>query len=370
MKNRSKVISIIIFLSAFIMLISFGEQKAEWKGKIEVENGIKVIKNPKGPMYRDEAFSLEEDLKIGEAVGDENYMFSQIRHLAVDKSENIYVSDTKEMHIKVFDKNGKFLRVFGKAGQGPGEIGRITNIQLTAKNELLVNDGRNRKIQYFSLDGEFIRSKDIGKIRALGVFCDSNENYYIATGTPRPPNPSYELLKYDSDMNLITTIAKIPAQDPAKPLNPLMLIFRYQVMDDNCLLYGYPASYELQIFNPKGKVIKKIIRDYNPVPVSEVEKEEWQKSIRLERKIEFPRYHPAFTYFIMDDERRIFVHTWEKPDSGEGYFSDVFDSDGRYLAKIPLKFRPLVLKKRKIYTIEEDEEGYQYIKRYKVTWKY
>ena len=29
-----------------------------------------------------------------------------------------------------------------------------------------------------------------------------------------------------------------------------------------------------------------------------------------------------------------------------------------------------VWKKQKLYTIEEDEEGYQVVKRYKVNWKY
>jgi len=38
--------------------------------------------------------------------------------------------------------------------------------------------------------------------------------------------------------------------------------------------------------------------------------------------------------------------------------------------KIPLEFQPQAFKKSKLYTIEEDEEGYQYAKRYKVTWKY
>ena len=45
-------------------------------------------------------------------------------------------------------------------------------------------------------------------------------------------------------------------------------------------------------------------------------------------------------------------------------------SEGKYIAKIPFKVRPQTWKKNKLYTIEEDEEGYQYIKRYKVTWKY
>jgi len=37
MKNLTKIISIAIFLSASILPVSSGGQKAEWKGKIELE---------------------------------------------------------------------------------------------------------------------------------------------------------------------------------------------------------------------------------------------------------------------------------------------------------------------------------------------
>lgn len=36
MRNEIKIVSIFLFISVFIMLFSFGEQKAEWKGKIEM----------------------------------------------------------------------------------------------------------------------------------------------------------------------------------------------------------------------------------------------------------------------------------------------------------------------------------------------
>lgn len=370
MKSKIKVILTISFLSAFILAVSFGEQKAEWKGKIEVKEGIKIIKNPKKPMYENEIISVKEDLKIGEVEGDANYMFSQISNFVVDENENIYVADMKETKIKVFNKNGKFLRVFGKVGQGPGEIGRIRSIHINAKNELLVHDSRNMKIQYFSIAGEFMRSKNLGKIRPLRLYFDSNENYYLITAVIDPPNSRYELLRCDNDLNIIATIAKIPAPDPTKPLNTFMPIFYCQVMEDDYLLYGYPENYELQIFNPEGKVLMKIIKDYDPVPISETEKEERRQDIRPGREIEFPRYHPAFRYFKTDEEGRIFVQTWEKADSGEKYCFDVFDSDGRFIAKIPLNFGLAVLKKGKMYTIEEDEDGYQFVKRYKVSWKY
>ena len=62
----------------------------------------------------------------------------------------------------------------------------------------------------------------------------------------------------------------------------------------------------------------------------------------------------------------LFICVWMM--KGE-YYIDVFDPDGKYIAKISLKSRPYVIKKSKLYTIEEDEEGYQLVKRYRISWK-
>lgn len=49
---------------------------------------------------------------------------------------------------------------------------------------------------------------------------------------------------------------------------------------------------------------------------------------------------------------------------GKIYFLSIYNS---YILGSPV---PGVIKKRELYTVEEDEEGYQVVKRYKVTWKY
>ena len=54
----------------------------------------------------------------------------------------------------------------------------------------------------------------------------------------------------------------------------------------------------------------------------------------------------------------------------EIYYHDVFDSEGRYIVKIPLRMRPFMCKRGKLHSIEEDEEGYLVVKRYRVKWKY
>ena len=87
-------------------------------------------------------------------------------------------------------------------------------------------------------------------------------------------------------------------------------------------------------------------------------------------KFSIPKYHAPYWALMVDDESRIFCLTWEKAKDGSECYYDVFDSEGKYIAKIPLKTRAPVFKKNKLYAIEEDEEGYQVVKRCKVTWKY
>jgi len=60
MENKTSVVLIVSLLFIFIMVVSFGGQKAKWKGKVEEKGGIIVVKNPKEPMYREDVFSLEE----------------------------------------------------------------------------------------------------------------------------------------------------------------------------------------------------------------------------------------------------------------------------------------------------------------------
>ena len=64
MKIKTIIICIALFVSAFIMLVSYENQKVEWKGKIEKENGIKVMKNSTEPLYGEIKFELEENLSI------------------------------------------------------------------------------------------------------------------------------------------------------------------------------------------------------------------------------------------------------------------------------------------------------------------
>jgi hypothetical protein len=83
---------------------------------------------------------------------------------------------------------------------------------------------------------------------------------------------------------------------------------------------------------------------------------------------DIPKNYCAYFSIYADDMGRIYVGTFERSDITTLY--DVFNQQGRFLVKIPLKSPPLILEKEKYYTIETDKDGYQYVKRYKVIWNY
>jgi len=366
---RAKTILTILLISALTVSSSCSQQKTKWKGKIEYENGIEVIKNPKKPMYGKDVFSMNEDLSIGVTEGKKEYVFFRLWYLAVDNQENIYAMDQGETHVKVYDRNGNFLRTIGRKGEGPGELQNPDNIFIIKNNNLVIED-YIRNISYFSTTGKYIRSLSTTKIFPTGMLLNSQGYILTITNINEPNKWGKEISLYDENLNYLITIISIPKPKPnpqiLKPFQPAINWASYK--DENFIL-SYKEEYELQIFNIKGELVKKIIKEYEPIKVTEEDVKLRVGRVSEGRKLVVPKYFPAIYSLTTDDEGRIFSRTFEKAGNGK-YFNDVFDQEGRYIAKISLKDCPKVWKKGKLYTIEEDEEGFQVIKRYRVTWNY
>ena len=81
--------------------------------------------------------------------------------------------------VSVFDKNGKFLRIIGKTGTGPGEFRTPHALEFDSKGRLIVVDRHNHRVQILTKDGRFVGEyDDFG--RSSGLAIDRNDVIYTA----------------------------------------------------------------------------------------------------------------------------------------------------------------------------------------------
>jgi predicted membrane-bound mannosyltransferase/DNA-binding beta-propeller fold protein YncE len=83
------------------------------------------------------------------------------RGVALGPEGHVYVTDTGNSRVQVFDDTGGFLRAFGGAGQGPGMLREPTGIALDAAGQVYVVDAWNRRIQVFTAEGLYLREWDV-----------------------------------------------------------------------------------------------------------------------------------------------------------------------------------------------------------------
>jgi hypothetical protein len=123
--------------------------------------------------------SLEKTLIIGSESGDQRYVFTDIRHVALDSEGNIYVLDRGSYRIIEFDPKGNYLRsVEIRKGQGPEEVSLILGIAVTDKGKIFALDGNKIKILVFDEGGNFVESFKIG-FQAINVIPYFDENVVV-----------------------------------------------------------------------------------------------------------------------------------------------------------------------------------------------
>jgi len=105
------------------------ETLAEETSTIQKSDNVVVVSNPKTPETKMQIVFTEE-LSIGEVEGDENYMFGQNIFFNTDEDGNFYVSDFDAHRIQKYDPDGKYLLTIGREGQGPGEFGILSSMEL------------------------------------------------------------------------------------------------------------------------------------------------------------------------------------------------------------------------------------------------
>jgi hypothetical protein len=395
MKTFIKVILAILFI-ALIMTISFREKKSDWKGTFEEEYGVTVAMNPKNPMYRDNVFSLKEDLALGEKERNEKHMFYLLTDMDADSQGNIYVLDSENVNIKVYDQKGRYQRVISRKGERPGELQNPVDIYIDDKDLIYVCDSGNNRISIFNGQGDLVNSINFNEYSAGKIIGINPQGGIILRVDKTSLESSMNFItrvyfiniysnKYKFVKNLYSVSVPI-MQHFRKEEKGIALTIPYQkelcwTLDSSGNVYiGESQAYEIQVYSPEGKQIRRIEKEFEPSKVLKPDIENYVKdqflfnkkerifwSPIVQRQLRVPEHKPVFEKLFFADDK-LFVLRSEKG-SKERSLLDVFDSEGRYSWRMRLKIRPWTWKNNRIYAVEKGEDGYHILKRYKVFWQ-
>ena len=102
--------------------------------------------------------------------------FNIAKDAVLDKDNNLYVVDSANFRVQVFDAQGKFLREFGKLGQQFGDFSRPKEISVDPEGNVYVIDAGFENFQIFTPDGKLLMA--IGS----GGGTDTPAQYQLLSG--------------------------------------------------------------------------------------------------------------------------------------------------------------------------------------------
>ncbi|PYX80241.1 MAG: hypothetical protein DMG70_24705 [Acidobacteria bacterium] len=158
--SDSHLRTVFVFDAAHRLVGSFGQESLERPSGIAMDTRnrfLYVADVVKDHIAVFDADSLKLLRTIGgppAKVGDEDAgTFARPTNVAVDANGNVYVADTLNDRIQIFDADGNFISMFGRAGDGPGAFGRPKGLAVDRDGHIWVADTSMDRVQVFDREG-------------------------------------------------------------------------------------------------------------------------------------------------------------------------------------------------------------------------
>ena len=116
--------------------------------------------------------------------------FSYPTNVALDADNNLYVTDSFNNRVEIFDADGNFIRQFGKAGDRPGTLFRPKGIAIDVDGHVWVADAVQDRVQCFTQEGDLLmwlgnHGRLPGEFQSLaGLYIDKNNRIFTSEQYP------------------------------------------------------------------------------------------------------------------------------------------------------------------------------------------
>lgn len=388
------------------LVIGCGGGGSEWAGTVTDSAGVTIVQNVEDPIWTESsAWTLEEELSIGETEGRPEYQFGQIGTIGVGSDGRLFVMDVQGQHVKVFSPDGQFDRTIGGPGAGPGEIGAGAVFVLVGVGDtVFVPDMANRRINRYAPDGSPLTSSPLEIEKGLPMVYQSTPSGHIAAqvrslSLPDRPAPDTldRIMLLESDGTFGDTLLEFPSggtlnlggQSPE--INLYSPEPAWDVTDDLRVLYGINDDYRIGMYGTEGGLQRVIRMPFERQPVSDNDRQAVMTALerawvdagvppqmlpQLRSIVHFAEFFPAFSSVQVGPRGSIWVQHVQSAagltdeelaqfnvteDTGSPDW-DVFDADGRFLGivSMPSRFQPRQFVGDRIFGVWRNELDVQF----------
>ncbi|MFC2142044.1 6-bladed beta-propeller [Acidobacteriota bacterium] len=354
-----------------------------------IEDGVEVVLNHIEPYeIKGEPLNLilEQEYIIDmelDAIGEIG--LNSPENFVVDSLGCTYFQNNQrasEYHLYKFDNNGKYVGRFGKSGQGPGEIGMSLSLAINTNDEVFILDFVRKRLLRFSSEGALIEERPID-VDIVGIEPLSNENYLVSRLKVDEDDRRFVKSVCNSELEVIREVGSQAQPSGKEKWNAVRNIFMISVASESLYLLNAERGYEILELDLTGKLLKKIRKQHNSVPVTEEYKRQRMSGLTSEQqeRYYFPEAFPPIQYIFSDEAGRLYVMTYQKSQDAKAYVYNVFNADGVFIRNISLGNigkigpnqidTPLHVKSRagNIYLLRTKDSGYLELVVYKMIWQ-
>jgi hypothetical protein len=367
--NITGVISIILLL--FCLQCKKDQEKSDtynsgYPHREDIIGGVKTIMNPDFPQEGLINYKAANAFTIGDKIGFEDGRLLFPYDIRVDSKDQIYVLDAEDADIKIYDRNGVWLRNVGRKGQGPGEYMTISDFDVSHDGRIYILDTQQHRVLIFRPDGTFDSSFFVeGSCLRLKVdekwqvYLQQNISF-IRKGTYGSHKMEIILKRTDSKGNKLFEYGRFPyvksVWRPKKTTQGIRTTSHQSreahttvwfVGKSSKLYVGYSGDYLVTVLNRGGKPLFKFGREFTPI-----------KHPLYSPDLAHPKDYPAFysRYVFIDNEENLWLKQYHKNDQTKHLY-DVFSKDGIFIRQAIVPERIFQFQNGKAYTIVESEGG-------------
>lgn len=214
-------------------------------------------------IYKRGEIKIIPDPVFGKENDWESIFYEKVRYrIGFAQDGSIFVSNPAAHEIYKFDNNGNLILIFGREGQGPGDLVRPGSLSILDNKYLVVREyPLNQRISLFDFEGKFIKLLKTRNNVFQSVGLKNGKIAYESVNYIDPETRRFTVFIKDSNSNNTTEVTAYETEhkyDFEKYLIHLLelqgQVFLNRTKDGN-LAVGFSEKQDIVIYSPSGKKI-------------------------------------------------------------------------------------------------------------------